>query len=357
VSEPSKAIQWIVWGGVGATVIGIACAFVISRSRLPSQPQPNAVARPEILFDVGDFTLTNQLGESFGLADLKGKVWLADIVFTSCAGPCPEMMRRMAELQTAVPSNQPVRFVTLTTHPEVDTPEVFRRYGQRFGVQSKRWHLLTGSKKQIATAALDGLKLTALDKELAQQENPNDLFIHSTIFVLIDKKGRAREVFESDAPDMKPRMLEAIDKVAKEVTLYDLPKVNAGLNALSAVLLTIGFIAIKRGNKTIHRNCMVGALTCSAIFLGCYLYYHFHAGRTVFKDPAWFRPIYLTMLLTHTILAVAILPMIVVTVVRAAKQRFEAHKRIARWTWPIWMYVSITGVLIYFLLYQIFPQR
>ena len=141
------------------------------------------------------------------------------------------------------------------------------------------------------------------------------------------------------------------------MTFYDLPKVNAGLNALAAILLTIGFIAIKRGNKTVHRNCMIAALTCSAIFLGCYLYYHFHAGRTVFKDPAWFRPIYLTLLLTHTILAVAILPMILVTVVRAAKQRFEAHKRIARWTWPIWMYVSVTGVLIYFLLYQIFPQR
>ena len=141
------------------------------------------------------------------------------------------------------------------------------------------------------------------------------------------------------------------------MTLYDLPKINASLNALSAVLLTIGFISIKRGNKAAHRNCMIGALTCSVIFLACYIYYHFHAGRTVFTNPAWFRPIYLTLLLTHTVLAVAILPMIVVTVVRAAKQRFEAHKRIARWTWPIWMYVSVTGVLIYFLLYQIFPQR
>ena len=141
------------------------------------------------------------------------------------------------------------------------------------------------------------------------------------------------------------------------MTLYDLPKINASLNALSAVLLTIGFISIKRGNKAAHRNCMIGALTCSVVFLGCYIYYHFHTGRTVFTNPAWFRPIYLTLLLTHTVLAVAILPMIVVTVVRAAKQRFEAHKKIARWTWPIWMYVSVTGVLIYFLLYQIFPQR
>ena len=141
------------------------------------------------------------------------------------------------------------------------------------------------------------------------------------------------------------------------VTFADLPAVNASLNALSAVFLTAGYIFIKRGRPRAHRNCMVGALAASVIFLGCYVYYHFHAGRTVFKDPAWFRPIYLTILLTHTILAVAIVPMVIITVTRAAKARFELHKRIARWTWPIWMYVSTTGVLIYFLLYHFFPQR
>jgi uncharacterized membrane protein YozB (DUF420 family) len=141
------------------------------------------------------------------------------------------------------------------------------------------------------------------------------------------------------------------------MSFSDLPKINASLNALSAVLLTAGYIFIKRKNKTAHRNCMIGAVTCSVIFLGCYLYYHFHAGRTIFKDPAWFRPIYLTLLLTHTLLAVTIIPMIIITVRRAAKARFDLHKKIARWTWPIWMYVSVTGVLIYFLLYQIFPQR
>ncbi len=197
-------------------MLGIGGAFVLSRSNPALDRQQGGTAKPEILFKVGDFTLTNQLGKSFGLADLMGKVWVADIVFTSCAGPCPEMMRRMAGIQAAVSTNHPVRFVTLTTHPEVDTPEVFRRYGQRFGVQAERWHLLTGTKKQIAVAAVDGLKLTALDKEMAQQENPNDLFIHSTIFVLVDKKGRAREVFESDVPEMKPRLLAAIEKLVKE---------------------------------------------------------------------------------------------------------------------------------------------
>jgi len=143
----------------------------------------------------------------------------------------------------------------------------------------------------------------------------------------------------------------------------DLPPVNATLNALSAILLSWGLYFIRRKNQAAHRNCMVAAFITSTIFLVCYLTYHtylaryLHRGPTVFRNPPWFRPIYLTVLLTHTVLAIAIVPMVLVTLSRALRQRFDAHKRIARWTWPLWMYVSVTGVLIYFLLYHIFPQN
>jgi uncharacterized membrane protein YozB (DUF420 family) len=140
------------------------------------------------------------------------------------------------------------------------------------------------------------------------------------------------------------------------MTLSDLPAVNAGLNTLSTLFLTAGYVFIRRQRQVAHRNCMIGAVVSSALFLTCYLIYHYNAGRTVFRDPEWFRPIYLLILLTHTILAVVIVPMVLMTLYRAARRQFEAHKRISRWTWPVWMYVSITGVLIYFLLYQIFPQ-
>ena len=140
------------------------------------------------------------------------------------------------------------------------------------------------------------------------------------------------------------------------MNLSDLPLVNACLNGASTFLLSLGFYYVKRGRNDAHRNCMVGALITSTLFLACYLYYHYFAGRTTFRDPQWFRPIYLTILLTHTVLAVAIVPMVFWTVIRAIQQKWESHKRIARWTWPIWMYVSITGVVIYLLLYQIFPQ-
>jgi len=143
----------------------------------------------------------------------------------------------------------------------------------------------------------------------------------------------------------------------------DLPALNAGLNSLSTVLLTAGFVFIKRGNKNAHRNCMIGALVTSTVFLACYVFYHYKMkqvygeAHTRFLDPAWFRPIYLSILFTHLIGAFVIVPLVLLTVSRAIRQKFELHKKIARWTWPIWMYVSVTGVVIYFLLYQIFPQR
>ncbi len=142
------------------------------------------------------------------------------------------------------------------------------------------------------------------------------------------------------------------------MTVADLPAVNATLNGLSAVLLGLGYYFVKHDRLIAHRNCMIAALCTSTVFLACYLTYHFTVKVvTRFHNPEWFRPIYLTILITHTILAATIVPMIFITVSRALRERFDLHKRIARWTWPLWMYVSVTGVIIYLLLYQIFPQR
>jgi len=142
------------------------------------------------------------------------------------------------------------------------------------------------------------------------------------------------------------------------VTLHDLPASNAIFNGLAGVFLAFGYYFIKRGHKTAHRNCMIAAVCSSALFLTGYLIYHFTVkGITRFLEPAWFRPIYLTLLFTHLVLAIVILPLILITLTFAAKGRFESHKKIARWTWPMWMYVSVTGVLIYWLLYHKFPQH
>lgn len=142
----------------------------------------------------------------------------------------------------------------------------------------------------------------------------------------------------------------------------DLPSVNAFLNGLSAVCLGIGYYRIRRRQEGAHRNWMVAAFVCSSLFLASYLTYHIYIayylqqGPTVFRNPAWFRPIYLAILITHTILAMTVLPLAIASLTLGLRGRYEWHRKVSRWTWPIWMYVSFTGVLIYLLLYQVFPQ-
>jgi uncharacterized membrane protein YozB (DUF420 family) len=132
------------------------------------------------------------------------------------------------------------------------------------------------------------------------------------------------------------------------------PALDASLNGTSAVLLLVGRGFIKRGNMAAHRAVMLAALVSSSVFLACYLYYHWHVGSVHFQGQGWSRPVYFSILISHTILAAAIVPLIIITLSRALRQRFDRHRAIARWTYPLWMYVSVTGVIVYFMLYHLF---
>ena len=132
------------------------------------------------------------------------------------------------------------------------------------------------------------------------------------------------------------------------------PVIDASLNGTSAVLLLVGRGFIKRGQMAAHRAVMIAALTSSSIFLTCYLYYHWHVGSVHFQGQGWSRPVYFSILISHTILAAAIVPMIIITLSRALRERFDRHRAIARWTYPLWMYVSVTGVIVYVMLYHLF---
>lgn len=136
----------------------------------------------------------------------------------------------------------------------------------------------------------------------------------------------------------------------------DIPALNAVFNSLSSFCLIVGYFFIRRKEINKHRFMMVSALVFSALFLTGYLIYHYHAGSTKFQGEGLIRPVYFTILISHTILAVVIVPLVLVTVIRAFKGRFEKHKAIARWTLPLWLYVSVTGVLIYLMLYRWFPS-
>jgi len=142
------------------------------------------------------------------------------------------------------------------------------------------------------------------------------------------------------------------------MNVNDLPAVNATLNALSTLFILAGWTMIRFERKAAHALCMAGALVTSAAFLACYLVYHFlkEGHVTRFTHPGWPKSLYFLILGTHTPLAVVALPLLVLTVIPAVRRRFEAHKRMARWTLPVWLYVSVTGVLVYFMLYVWFPS-
>ncbi len=140
------------------------------------------------------------------------------------------------------------------------------------------------------------------------------------------------------------------------MSVAGLPTLNAVLNAVTTFFLVAGLRFIRRGRKQAHRNCQIAAVVTSSLFLTSYLVYHATAGRTVFREPAWLRPWYLALLASHTVLAALIVPLVLITLARALRGRFDRHKALARWTWPLWLYVSITGVLIYLILYRICPQ-
>ena len=137
------------------------------------------------------------------------------------------------------------------------------------------------------------------------------------------------------------------------IALADLPAVNAALNGTTALLLSSGWVMIRRRRIAAHRLCMLSAFGVSMLFLASYLYYHAHVGIRRFIGQGWIRPVYFAILLSHTLLAAAVVPLAVTTAFRGLAGRFPKHQRIARWTLPIWLYVSVTGVVVYLLLYQL----
>lgn len=132
----------------------------------------------------------------------------------------------------------------------------------------------------------------------------------------------------------------------------DLPTLNACLNLVATVFLALGYYWIRRGDMRRHKAFMLAACGASAAFLTSYVIYHLHAGSVPFTGQGWVRPLYFSILISHVILAMAIVPLVALTVLRALRGSFESHRRIARWAWPLWMYVSVTGVLIYLMLYH-----
>ena len=211
--KTSRPFDALVWAGLFLVIATVVVAFIANRAKRAQPPPP-------VYGQVTEFTLTNQNHQPVTAGSLLGQVWVADIIFSRCAGPCPEMTRKMGELQSALPATLPVRFVTLTTDPGYDSPDVLRRYGEKFGADPGRWLFLTGAEGQIYKLAVEQLKLTAIEKKPEERESAADLFIHSTIFVVVDRKGQLRGVFEStgegvDWTQVKQELLAMVERLSR----------------------------------------------------------------------------------------------------------------------------------------------
>jgi cytochrome oxidase Cu insertion factor (SCO1/SenC/PrrC family) len=170
---------------------------------------------------IADFTLTNQDGQLTTLADLTNHVWVADIIFTRCAGPCPRMTGQMKSLQDKLPDDGLAKFVTLTTDLDYDSPVILKRYGRHYDADFNRWIFLTGTKSEIASLAAGSLKLGSTPIAPKDQQNAADLFIHTTIFVLVDKHARMRGIYETGGADVdwqdkvRPKLLADIRRLER----------------------------------------------------------------------------------------------------------------------------------------------
>jgi protein SCO1/2 len=187
-----------IWVGFGLLFSLLGLMYLLS---LVEYGRARQKALP-VIDQVADFTLTNQEGNVTMLADLSNHVWIADIIFTRCAGNCPIMSTQMKSLQDALPSSSQAKLVTLTTDPDYDKPSILKRYGEHYGADFQRWTFLTGEKGELAGLATGSLKLGSTPVPPQDRTNSVDLFVHSTIFVVVDKQARLRGSFQTEGQDV-----------------------------------------------------------------------------------------------------------------------------------------------------------
>ena len=348
-NEPSKTTSTFLWAILILVMIGTIAATMVRRAY--KQAATNAAISPAVglnlSFPVPAYSFTNQHAQTITSDSLKGHPYIADFIFTSCAGLCPVMTTKMSQVQEKL-GDAKVSLVSFTIDPEHDTIEKLKTYSDVYKAQPGRWHFLRGERDSVYDV-LFGMKLAG-DK--------NNLDIHSTKIALIDGDGKVRATYDTGAhadENTLNRLVADARQLAQLHTAlpagFPFPKVNASLNALSALLLLSAFIAIKLKKVKLHVSLIIAAVATSALFLTSYLTFHFAVKlHVVFPPSNPLRNLYFVILISHTILAVVILPLIFITIRRGYRKQWAAHKKIAVWTFPLWFYVSVTGVVIYFML-------
>jgi protein SCO1/2 len=314
-----------------------------------------AVNSGEDYGEVADFSLTERGDQTVKLSDLRGQVWVAAFIFTRCAGPCAQVSATMAHLQQDLAERPGVKLVSFTVDPLYDNQKVLREYATRFHADPERWLFLTGPRDDLYGLIAKSFHL-GVQANTGPEAKPGSEVEHSTRLVLVDAQGHMRGYYDGTNPNDLPRLEQHIDQLLGHYNW--MPAFNATLNGLSAVLVALGYVTIRRRQVTWHKACMLSALAVSTLFLASYLYFHLVVRKgepTRFSGPDPIRTIYLAILLSHTVLAVVVAPLAVFTAYQGLRNRMARHVRVARWTLPLWLYVSVTGVVVYWMLYHLYP--
>lgn len=352
---------------------------------------------------IGEFTLINHNGEAFPSSDLDGHPWVAAFIFTRCAGYCPMLVKNL-RLELADRVDDPdLRFVVVSVDPEYDTPEQLKKYAEIWVDSFDRWVFLTGEKSEIFKLVQHGFRLP-LQEMQGKDRLPGFEVAHSLSLIHVGPDGRVIGKYDSrdaqqvltlrkvlngqmetpeanripppgaapeeltvegpagrtlpsggaaDAVEGQPRGLDALPDWAAR-----LPATNAMLNGLATLLLLAGFIAIRRGHIEVHKRLMMFAFATSVAFLASYLTYHLALSHYTgthgkpFEGTGGIRTLYFGILVSHVLLAMAVPVLALMTIYRGLREQWDSHRRIARVTLPIWLYVSVTGVIIYGMLYH-----
>ncbi len=335
-SPVAKNLPWILFTVLAACAVAGAVQLWLRRGP-PKAPE---------------FRLVERSGRTLSRRDLLGRVWVADFVFTRCQLTCPAMASAMYDLSTRLPG---VRLVSFTVDPAHDTPERLEKWVGTMGLSREGWDWVTGKSEEEIQAVARGFLVP-----VGRSGDERMEILHSEKFVLVDKYGRVRgryAVVDGQTLARRPEALGELEEEARRLAaepylpVTRLPSVNAALNGTAGCFLVVGFLFIRAKRVGAHKACMLAALACSTLFLAGYLTAHYYLGSTPYQGQGWSRPAYFTLLISHTVLAALIVPLAMVTVFRAFRADFDRHRAIARWTLPLWLYVSVTGVVIYFLLY------
>ncbi len=202
-----RKMESFVWAGLLILLVALLAAFVVVPFSSKSLP---------VLGSMPDFALTNQDNQNTTLASLRGDVWIADVIFTRCAGQCPIMSSRMEAIQDGLPIDSPIKLVSLTTDADFDTPAELKKYAARYTARDGQWIFLTGSKAALRHAEVDGLKLSVMDKPPGQRDNADDFFIHSQKLVVIDQSGHIRGYYDGETAEGGSQALAAAKKLARQ---------------------------------------------------------------------------------------------------------------------------------------------